>query len=119
MWHRVAALHALYLKYRKELEDRKKPDWVLQRYRILLRKPMHINNLSIDPRGTWSDTKAKKVLEIINPEAARFGIVFRMIDITTHNDRYTTVILRPFCIEHERAIADDEVCVDCKRATGD
>lgn len=63
----------------------------------------------------WSLTKARKVLEIINPQAKPFGLVFRPIEITTHEMPHPRVLLASFCIEHQCAVPLDDVCPKCLR----
>lgn len=81
--------------------------------RQLLKEPMPYTALSINPRGVWSMRKADKVLEIINNEARARGIVFDKVEITCHSDMYPKAILVAFCIEHNNAIAEDDVCSMC------
>ena len=81
----------------------------------LTRVPMKMMELSIDPRGEWSITKAKRVLEIINPEAERHKLFFQPVDITTFNMPAHRVILVAYCLEHEIAVAYGELCSECMR----
>ncbi len=53
-----------------------------------------INPFSIDPSGEWSDRKADKVLDVIQPEAEIMGLRFIKLDLST-NDRPNRVLLVP------------------------
>jgi hypothetical protein len=84
----------------------------------LIRKPMTTDMLSIDPRGTWSHVQARRVLDIIQPEAERHGLFYQMLDTTTHNDLPgRRAILVAYCIEHEIAVVTGELCAECQRVS--
>lgn len=72
---------------------------------------MLIKQLSIDPSGEWSPVQARKVLEIINPEAESRGIRYKVIDVSTFEKR--RVLLIAYCIKHDRAIIHGSVCEEC------
>jgi len=69
--------------------------------------------LSVDPRGTWSLVQARKVLEVIQPEAKMQGLEFRIIDITTFADATTKCLLFARCIKHQHCVAYDSACEYC------
>ena len=93
------------------------PEQLGERLRRLMKKPMQLHKLSIDPRGEWSPVQARRVLDVINPEAAAQGLFFDMLDITTHRMPAPRVLLVAFCLQHEIAVADDSICSECKRLT--
>jgi len=73
--------------------------------------------LSVDPRGVWSVRQARKVLEIIQPEAKEMGLIFQMVEVTCHNDASAKVLLVAYCIRHECAVAIDSACELCLHET--
>jgi len=76
---------------------------------------MNIPAFSVDPRGQWSLRQAKKVLEIISPEAAKLGIEFVPVEITDMSMPHRRVILSARCIRHQQHIELDSVCDECRR----
>jgi hypothetical protein len=75
---------------------------------------MVLEELPINPSGEWSPRQAARVLDVLNPIAARRGVVFRQLDITTHNHPHRRVMLVAFCIQHDIAIAVDSICGWCE-----
>lgn len=71
--------------------------------------------LTIDPSGLWSPVKARKVIEILNPQAKAFGIEFVAIDVTTFDMPHRRVLLSAHCIEHQYPVPVDSVCEMCRR----
>jgi hypothetical protein len=48
---------------------------------------------SIDHRGEWSAVQARKVLDIIGPEAEAVGINLILLDVTTHSHEHPRFII--------------------------
>jgi len=84
-----------------------------EQLRHLLMRPV-VNVLSVDPRGQWSEVQARKVLEIIQPQAAKQGLFFQMLEITDHSMPNKRFILVAYCKEHKVAIPVDDVCPQCR-----
>lgn len=76
---------------------------------------MKYADLSVNPSGKWSLRQARRVQEIINPEAAEQGVVFVPLDVTTHSDKCSMYMLIAYCIKHDIAIRPDDVCSACLR----
>jgi len=72
-----------------------------------------IEPLSVNPSGEWSPVQARKVLEIIQPEAAIRGLYFQPVDITTMSMPHRRLILVAHCLIHEVSVALDDVCPLC------
>lgn len=94
---------------------RRGPGQTLYYLQQLTRKAMNISDLSIDPRGEWSITKSRRVLEIINPEARVHKLFFRPVEITTFDMPHRRVILVACCLEHDIAVGVKELCAECLR----
>ncbi len=78
------------------------------------RAEQRIAALSIDPRGLWSDVQSRKVLEIIEPEAAAIGLGFRKIDVTTMNMPARRFMFQFTCLKHDCVIGWGGTCGFCK-----
>ena len=83
--------------------------------RQLTRKPMATAALSIDPSGEWSMTKARRVLDVIQPEAKEHGLFFQALEITNFSMPHKRFILVAYCIEHEIAVVPGTLCSECAR----
>jgi len=72
--------------------------------------------LSIDPRGEWSERKARIVLAIINAESKEHGIVFQAIEVTCMQHVHKRFILVAHCVKHEMPIDYNNMCPQCARS---
>lgn len=71
--------------------------------------------LTIDPSGEWSPVQARKVLEIIQPQAIEMGIYFNAIEVTTFVSKFRRMILVAHCFRHQLGVSIDNVCWRCVR----
>jgi hypothetical protein len=69
--------------------------------------------LTIDPSGFWSPVQARKVLEIINPQARLFGIEFIALDITSFGMPHRRLMLTAHCRVHQWPVQRDSICALC------
>jgi len=88
-----------------------KRHWLWQ----LVRQPMNPLQLTVDPRGEWSRVQAERVLAIINPQAAMYGLRFKMVDVTVFGMPAQRFILAAHCVEHEEHVAPGKLCASCQQ----
>jgi len=71
--------------------------------------------LSVDIRGVWSPVQARKVLEIIQPEAWALGLEVVIIDVTAFGDTVPRLLLVTQCKLHHLPVVEDHACEYCHK----
>lgn len=73
-----------------------------------------VEPLSVDPSGEWSTRQAQAVLAIIQPQAERNGLRFRMVDVSTFSRRNRCILVAR-CLVHDVPVVEGHACAMCLR----